>query len=60
MADGASVERFTISFPYHQSNVKVQIVVAHLREKSVNGRDHFALLRVLPEMRPPASSSTKS
>jgi photoactive yellow protein len=60
MANGASVERFAVSFPYHQSNVKVQIVMAHVREKSENGREHFALLRVLPETHSPASSLTKS
>lgn len=49
MADGASVERFTVSFVYHQSNIKVQIVMAHVSEKSENGRERFALLRVMPE-----------
>jgi photoactive yellow protein len=49
MADGTSVERFTVSFPYNQNNVKVQIVMAHVSEKSENGRERFALLRVMPE-----------
>ena len=54
MADGASVARFTVSFPYHQGNVKVQIVMAHVSEKSENGRERFALLRVMPETSAPA------
>lgn len=55
MADGTSVARFTVSFPYNQSNVKVQIVMAHVSEKSENGRERFALLRVMPEASSPAS-----
>jgi photoactive yellow protein len=51
MADGTSFERFTISFPYNQESVKVQIVMAHVSEKSENGRERFALLRVMPETR---------
>lgn len=56
MADGTSFERFTISFPYNQESVKVQIVMAHVSEKSENGRERFALLRVMPEAHSPASS----
>jgi photoactive yellow protein len=54
MADGDSVERFTISFPYKQSNVKVQIVMAHLTEKSERGRERFAIIRLMPERYAPA------
>ena len=57
MADGTSVARFTVSFPYNQSSVKVQIVMAHVSEKSENGRERFALLRVMPETYSHASSS---
>lgn len=49
MADGDSVERFTISFPYNHSSIKVQIVMAHVTEKSENGRERFALIRLMPE-----------
>ncbi|MDT4895034.1 MAG: hypothetical protein QOH25_111 [Acidobacteriota bacterium] len=56
MVDGTSVERFTVSFPYRQSSVKVQIVMAHVSEKSENGRERFALLRVMPETYSSASS----
>jgi hypothetical protein len=60
MADGASVERFTVSFPYKRSNVKVQIVMAHVSEKSENGRERFALLRVMPETYSSASSFARA
>ena len=49
MAHGDSVERFTVSFPYNQSSIKVQIVMAHLIERSERGRERFALIRLMPE-----------
>jgi photoactive yellow protein len=49
MADGTSVERFTLSFPYNQESIKVQIVMAHLSEKTEKGRERFALVRLMPE-----------
>jgi photoactive yellow protein len=56
MADGDSVERFTISFPYNQESVKVQIVMAHLTEKSERGRERFAIIRLMPERYAPAAA----
>ena len=56
MADGTSVERFTVSFPYNQNNVKVQIVMAHLSEQTERGRERFALIRLMPETFAPAPS----
>jgi photoactive yellow protein len=49
MTDGDSVERFSINFPYNQESVKVQIVMAHIIERSENGRERFALIRLMPE-----------
>ena len=43
MADGNSVERFSLSFPFYQESLKVQIVMAHLIEKTETGRERFAL-----------------
>jgi photoactive yellow protein len=57
MADGDSVERFTISFPYKQESVKVQIVMAHLTEKSERGRERFAIIRLMPERYAPAATT---
>ena len=51
MADGHSVERFTLSFPYNQGSVKVQIVMAHLTERSERGIERFALVRLMLEAR---------
>lgn len=56
MTDGDSVERFTISFPHNHSSVKVQIVMACLTEKSEGGRERFALIRLMPESQPTATS----
>jgi hypothetical protein len=48
MADGDSVERFSLSFPFNQESVKVQIVMAHLVERTEKGRERFALIRLMP------------
>lgn len=53
--EGSSVERFTVSFPYEQKSIKVQIVMAHLSEKTEKGRERFALVRLMPETFAPAS-----
>jgi photoactive yellow protein len=49
MADGDSVERFSLSFPFNHESVKVQIVMAHLIERTERGRERFALIRLMPE-----------
>jgi photoactive yellow protein len=56
MADGTSVDRFTIIFPYHEESIKIQVVMAHLSEKTERGHERFALIRLMPESHPPASS----
>jgi photoactive yellow protein len=49
MTQGTSVERFSLSFPHNQSSIKVQIVMAHLIEKSEKGSERFAIVRLMPE-----------
>ena len=49
MTEGTSVERFSLSFPHNQSSIKVQIVMAHLIEKSEKGSERFAIVRLMPE-----------
>jgi photoactive yellow protein len=49
MADGDSVQRFSLIFPFNQESIKVQIVMAHLIEKTERGRERFALIRLMPE-----------
>jgi hypothetical protein len=60
MADGTSVDRFTIIFPYQEESIKIQVVMAHLSEKTENGRERFALIRLMPGTPVPASSSLVS
>ena len=50
MAEGNSVERFTVNFPFIETSIKVQIVMAHVTEQSENGRKQFALIRLTPEI----------
>lgn len=49
MAEGNSVERFTVNFPFMRGSIKVQIVMAHVTEQSENGRKQFALIRLTPD-----------
>jgi photoactive yellow protein len=49
MASGLAVERFTTTFAHGQQNVKVQIMMAHITEKSEDGRRRLALVRIMPE-----------
>jgi photoactive yellow protein len=56
MANGTSVDRFTITFPYQEESIKIQVVMAHLSEKTENGHERFALIRLMPEAHTPASS----
>ena len=49
MASGQAVERFTTSFRHGEQNIKVQIMMAHITEKSEDGRRRLALVRIMPE-----------
>jgi photoactive yellow protein len=49
MASGQAVERFATTFAHGQQNVKVQIMMAHITEKSEDGRRRLALVRIMPE-----------
>jgi hypothetical protein len=49
MSDGHSVERFSINIPLLESSIKVQIVMVSLIERSENGRERFALIRLMPD-----------
>jgi photoactive yellow protein len=49
MADGNSVERFSLSFLFNQESIKVQIVMAHLIERTEKGSERFALIRLMPD-----------
>jgi photoactive yellow protein len=49
MASGQAVERFTTTFAHGEQNIKVQIMLAHITEKSDEGRKRLALVRIMPE-----------
>jgi photoactive yellow protein len=49
MASGESVQRFTSSFPSDKGQIKVQILLARITEKSEQGRERLALVRIMPE-----------
>lgn len=49
MADGQAVERFTTTFAHGEQNIKVQIMLAHITEKSEERRKRLALVRIMPE-----------
>jgi hypothetical protein len=56
MANGTSVDRFTITFPYQKESIKFQVVIAHLSEETERSHGRFALVRLMPEAHAPASS----
>jgi photoactive yellow protein len=49
MESGQAVERFTTTFAHEQQNIKVQIMLAHITERSDRGRKRLALVRIMPE-----------
>jgi photoactive yellow protein len=49
MVSGQAVERFTTTFRHADQNIKVQIMLAHITEKSDDGRKRLALVRIMPE-----------
>lgn len=55
MSDGHSVERFSVNFTFIESSIKVQIAMAHLTERPENGRQRFAIIRLMPDTQTPAS-----
>lgn len=49
MAIGDSVQRFTIRFPFEHQDVRVQIMLARITERTENGRERLALVQLRPE-----------
>lgn len=50
MAFGDSVERFSVSFPFGEEVVKIQIALARVTERSEVGSKRFALVRLMPDV----------
>jgi photoactive yellow protein len=49
MSSGDSVQRFTIRFPFEQQEVRVQIMLAHITERTDRRSERLALVRLMPE-----------
>jgi photoactive yellow protein len=49
MADGESIQKFTSTFPSKHGEIKVQILLARITEKSEQGRERLALVRIMPD-----------
>lgn len=49
MTSGDSVQRFTIRFPFEQQEVRVQIMLAHISERTERRSERLALVRLMPE-----------
>lgn len=49
MAFGDSVQKFNITCPDNEKNVKIQIMLARVTEKLEQSRERLALVRIMPE-----------
>jgi photoactive yellow protein len=49
MAMGDLVQRFTIRFPFDEQDVRLQIMLAHITERTERGSERLALVRLMPE-----------
>jgi photoactive yellow protein len=49
MAAGQTIDRFTTKYTTGQQDVRVQILLAHITEKSAAGRRQLALVRITSE-----------
>ena len=48
MKQGRTVDRFSASFPSESGEVSVQFLLARLDKKASAGREHLALVRIMP------------
>jgi photoactive yellow protein len=49
MANGDTVQKFSIICPSDEKNVKIQIMLARVTERLEQGRERLALVRIMPE-----------
>ncbi len=49
MAFGDAVQKFSITCPIEEKNIKIQIMLARVTELLENGRERLALVRIMPE-----------
>ena len=50
MMHGEATHKFSTTFPLDGGSVKVQILLAHITEKSEHGRQRLAPVRIMPEI----------
>ena len=49
MAFGDAVQKFSISCPVEEKNIKIQIMLSRVTERLEEGRERLALVRIMPE-----------
>ncbi|MDT4954450.1 MAG: hypothetical protein QOJ02_2588 [Acidobacteriota bacterium] len=49
MAHGQTVDRFSTVFDSEEGQIKVQILLARISEKTTQGSERLALVRIMPE-----------
>jgi photoactive yellow protein len=49
MAQGQTKDQFSTTFPSEEGQIKVQILLARITEKSEQGSERLALVRIMPE-----------
>ena len=49
MAHGQTVDRFSTVFDSEEGQIKVQILLARISEKTAQGSERLALVRIMPE-----------
>lgn len=49
MSHGQTVDRFSTTFDSADGQIKVQILLARINEKTENGTQRLALVRIMPE-----------
>lgn len=49
MAHGMSIDRVTSTFACNGGQIKVQLLLARIAEKTENGHERLALVRLMPE-----------
>lgn len=49
MAHGQTIDRFSTTFDSEEGQIKVQIMLARINEKTENGSARLALVRIMPE-----------
>jgi photoactive yellow protein len=52
MTFGDAVQKFSITCPVENKNIKIQIMLARVTQTGEHGRERLALVRIMPERQP--------